>query len=80
MAFSSSGRSRRLNTTRCPAGRVVVGAENNAEWVPSVYGTSRSASVTAGGVPSARSAAARPASSGAGRAQVRRSELIPAWW
>jgi Type IV secretion-system coupling protein DNA-binding domain len=33
-----------------------------------------------GGVPPARSAAATSPSKGAGRAQVRRSELIPAWW
>ena len=77
---SSSGTSRRLKTTRCPSGRVVVGAANSPAWVPSVNGTSRSARAVAGAVLAARSAAARAGSSGAGRAQVRGSLVIPAWW
>ena len=77
---SSSGTSRRLKTTRCPSGRVVVGAANRPEWLPSVNGTSRSASAVAAGVFAARSAVARAGSKGAGRAQVRGSEVIPARW
>ena len=77
---SSSGTSRRLKTTRCPSGRVVVGAENSPAWVPSVNGISRSASAVAASLFAARSAAARAGSSGAGRAQVRASEVIPALW
>ena len=80
IGLSSSARSRSENTTRWPSGRVVVGPENSPENAPVTYGRSCAASSTPPGSPVAARTWARSAISGAGRVQVRGSDVMPTRW
>ena len=83
MPFSSSGRSRRLNTTRCPSGLTLLGPSNSCLNAPSTNGCSRAASSPAARSPACPALASwsrKSRSVGDGRVQVRASAVIPTLW